>query len=187
MQYLLDVKGKDKFCSPDKRGIYPSGNKTQHQNLTLVNTFLESFPKYQSHYSTSDKQYFSLELSEQKLYELYTQWCPNINKVSYKIFLKIFQNYNVRIYVLKQDTCKFCDQFQNKIISGILNESERGELENSRLVHQKRAEEIQSQLKLVQCELKNNSSKTLGISFDMQKVQPLPKISTSTVYYKRQL
>ena len=75
----------------------------------------------------------------------------------------------------------------NKFFSGNIDESERYELENSRLVHQKRAEEIQSQYKLVQCELNNNSSKTLGISFDMEKVQPLPKLSSTMVCYKRQL
>ncbi|KAF2349213.1 hypothetical protein FHG87_020030 [Trinorchestia longiramus] len=83
------------------------------------------------------------------------------------------------------DTCQTCDTLNLKI-KAAENENHRLLLEGQRTAHHVRAEETRSALTLA-----TNYSKTredvLVFTFDLQKTQPLPHLTTSVAFYKRQL
>ena len=92
------------------------------------------------------------------------------------------KNNNIGVYLPKTDTCQRCDKFKAQLQSGISDE-ERRSLQHEQQIHHARAAACRDLLK----EAKNEPSHTLVITFDMQKTQPLPQLTTSVVYYSRQL
>ena len=62
----------------DQRGRHTPGNKTSDDDLAFIKAHIQSFPRYQSHYSRSDnphRKYLSPELSVAKMYQLYMEKC----------------------------------------------------------------------------------------------------------------
>ena len=182
VDYCLNRKTSNGACSPDKRGS-SSKNKTSAEKKQLVSDFLNSLPKYKSHYGSSDRVYLSPDLTKDKIYSLYIEKVPKEMKVSRPIFDKIFKEYNVSIYISRMDTCKYCDEYQVAIENGCPNAEE---MKNSHEVHLSRAERARLELQLATSEARSNDA-LLVFTFDMEKTQPLPKINTSVVFYKRQL
>ena len=191
LDYSLRNKSKNGMASPDKRGKHPSCNKTSQQDFDYAKKFLESFPKYTSHYSSSEKQYFSPDLDASKLYEIYIEQIsemPNFSSVmplSKRIFSRVLKEYKIGFYVPKSDTCKQCDEIDMKLKH---EESvhEKAGLEASRNAHQTRAEAARTSLRVTKEQSKADPT-LLAFCFDMQKTQPLPKLSTSVVFFRRQL
>ena len=81
------------------------------------------------------------------------------------------------------DTCKYCDEYQVAIENCCPNAEE---MKNSHEVHLSRAERARLELQLATSEARSNDD-LLVFTFDMEITQPLPKINTSVVFYKRQL
>ena len=186
LNYCLNKKGAAGMISPDKRGkITP--NKTSPIVVSRIREFLDSIPRYKSHYTSSNKTYFSSELTKEKLYSLYKDKQQELGKpfCSKTVFSKHLTLYDVGIYVPKADTCYFCDETSLKLKSS-LTEDERVELENKVKEHHTRAEKARMCLQETTCEAKGNRS-LLAFTFDMQATKPLPKLNTSIVFYKRQL
>ena len=62
------------YC--DERGRHAPGNKTTEDDIAFIKQHINSFPRYQSHYSRQDnphRKYLSPELSVAKMYQLYKE------------------------------------------------------------------------------------------------------------------
>ena len=183
--YLRDHKVKKGVPSPDKRGRKIPGNKLSHFKQTELRSFLNKFPKYKSHYSMSNRLYFSPELTIAKIFKIYQEDCES-KPVSESTFRKIVKEHNLNVYVPKKDTCAKCDAHkmtlkqnlapdQLSIITAKFDE------------HRKNAENAREKLKAATLEARKSDSKLLCFTFDLQKTQPIPYINTSVAFYKRQL
>lgn len=180
VQYCLE-KSANGMCSPDKRG--KKGVKVDPVKINGVNDFLNSIPKYESHYTLSQKKYFSPDLNKEKLYRMY---CKKSDRpVSKTVFTRVFKQYNIGFYVPKQDTCRFCDEFKIKEMSN-KDQVTLQSIKEEKKLHLERALAARSKMTQV-TSLAQKNSKMLSFTFDMQQTSPLPKIETSVVFYKRQL
>ena len=182
VNYCLNHKGKDGLCSPDKRGKKTPANKTSSSAVNHIMNFLDAYPKYVSHYNNSQKHYFSPNTSIKKLHSEYLSKFPAY-PVSFTIFQREFKKMNVNIYKPKTDTCQKCDYLQQNI-SKTEAIPTKDNLIKERDIHHAKAKRAREELKSATA---NESLNVLAFTFDMQKIQPIPFIQTSTVYYKRQL
>jgi hypothetical protein len=182
--YVLDNKTKSGTVSPDKRGRKTPANKIPDETLQLIVRFLDDFPKYKSHYTSSDRIYFHPQVTMKKLLQLFLEAHPQ-HRVSMFVFRKLFHQYNVSIYIPKKDTCSVCDCHQAKR-KGDLSEAERTTLETESKEHLKRASSARNELRKA-TELSKENPRILAFTFDLEKTQPLPYINTSSAFYKRQM
>ena len=182
VNYCLNHKGKDGLCSPDKRGKKTPANKTSSSAGNHIMNFLDAYPKYVSHYNNSQKHYFSPNTSIKKLHSEYLSKFPAY-PVSFTIFQREFKKMNVNIYKPKTDTCQKCDYLQQNI-SKTEDIPTKDNLIKERDIHHAKAKRAREELKSATA---NESLNVLAFTFDMQKIQPIPFIQTSTVYFKRQL
>ena len=187
LNYCINHKAniETKMCSPDKRGNSIT-NRTSLSAISRIHDFLMKFPKFTSHYSQSERVYFSPELNLSKLYNLYIEDAKinNYTHVSRPIFYTNFREYNVGFYIPKTDTCNTCDTLKIQIDAAV--HDEKTELTSQLNSHHDRAENVRSNFtKAIQ--LSKEDPSILVFSFDMQQTTPLPKINTSIVFYKRQL
>ena len=182
VDYCLNKKGKKGICSPDKRGKSTPVNKTPASIIINIKKFFDDYPKYVSHFSDSNKQYLSPNLTIRKLHQDYLIKFPS-NKISLSVFVKEYKKTNITIYKLKQDTCQKCDSIKQKL-DKCADDNQRSQLIEEKEVHHTKAKLAREKLKLAsECQDQN----TLSFTFDMQKITPIPYIQTSVVYYKRQL
>ena len=165
------------IVSPDKRGRKTPGNVVSRAKIIALQNFFKLFPKFVSHYSNNNKQYFSPDLTKTKLFNLYKAEHKE-NSVSYTVFIKEFRKLNISIYKPKADTCSKCDEFK---ASG--SKDDKSEEHQD---HLQRASDARKYLHTIE-KLGKARDDTLVISFDMQKTQPMPYIQTSVAFYKRQL
>ena len=91
-------------------------------------------------------------------------------------FSEYFKNYNVSFYHYKKDTCSKCDEFNDKLKSSMPPQEVEniGELKSKHLANANFARQ-----KLRNATTHDNC---LVITFDLQKVQPIPYINTSEAY-----
>ncbi|KAL0822827.1 hypothetical protein ABMA28_004824 [Loxostege sticticalis] len=181
-------------CINDERGQSVGGwNKTQEEDVKFVKDFIDSLPKYESHYrrdQNSGCQYLKLGMTNQKLYELYLEKHKEVYEaakapVSFNTLKKIFfTNFNLRCKSLKKDTCSRCDAFNNKIKN--CTDEGQEKLKEERLKHLKRAEDLRENMKKDLLKAKTDENFEC-LTFDLEKTLPLPRIPTSIVFYKRQL
>ena len=90
----------DNYGSPqgDRRGRHTPANKTSDADIAFVKEHIQSFPKYQSHYSRADnpiRQYLNPDLSITKMYILYKDVCSTEEKspVSEGMYRKVFNEH----------------------------------------------------------------------------------------------
>ena len=105
LHYCISKKASQNMCSPDRRGkVTP--NRTSEKKCLEVRAFLDSIPKYRSHYTQNEKLYFKEDLTRTMLYEEYKkkQDAKASTAVSKPIFYRLFKQYNIGIYVPKTDT-----------------------------------------------------------------------------------
>lgn len=180
LDYCLNKKSSSKFCSPDKRGkITP--NKTSNSKTKHIREFLDSIPKYKSHYTQSDKVYFHEDLTRPMMYQKYKERedenCRQ--SVSKPIFYKVFKQYNIGIYVPKTDTCQQCDAGAIKL--SIVNDHDKKKLELELQGHLTRAQRARAELIAATEEAKATKS-VLTFTFDMQKTN-LSQDLTHRLYF----
>ena len=90
----------DNYGSPqgDRRGRHTPANKTSDADIAFIKEHIQSFPKYQSHYSRADnpvRQYLNPDLSITKMYMLYKDVCSTEEKspVSEGMYRKVFNEH----------------------------------------------------------------------------------------------
>lgn len=170
----------------DLRGLFSGGrNALPEAKKMEVRAHIASFPRYISHYARgkTESKYLSVELNLAKLYKLYCEEADS--PVSQSYYEKIFKkNFNLLFKRPKTDTCRECDFLNLKIKSS--SGAEREIFLKRHEEHLIRAESLRKQMyaDLAMAKILTDFE---VITADMQKILNLPNITTSIVYYLRQL
>lgn len=173
----------------DRRGKHNPKNKTPEPKVNKIKDFINTFPKYDSHYTrhkSETRQYLSPDLN---LTLIYSEYKKKIEEpVSKYIFEKIFnESFNLSFHAPITDSCKRCDNFKIKIDACENNEhSKKNDFIIEKELHLRKAESAMENMKLDIQNAKQNNDTTV-IIFDLMKTLPTPVISTGICYYKRQL
>jgi hypothetical protein len=149
---------------------------------TAVTKFIGKLQGRESHYTRakSKRLYLPPELSISKLLKMYNEENSHL-KVNYAYFYKIFCNkFNIGFGDPASDTCSLCSRLRNKIKRHKLQNKPNMPVMIDLRVHRLRAKQFHIYMK-------ENLEDTLSFCFDMQQVQPLPKLPISEAYYLRQL
>lgn len=178
------------ICAKDQRGT-GLGRKMEPARRTLVMEHIQMFPKYTSHYSRKSNlntRYLSPELNVKKMFSLYKEYCTekDATPVKESYYRYIFNTqFNLRFHRPNSDTCSKCDTYEN-IIKHSQDEIKIKEVQIKQEVHHKKAEKA---LATKKSDVLNNrdSADTCVICFDLQQALPTPLITTSKVFYLRQL
>lgn len=169
-------------------GEYPTekrgGDHKSHkfvEKRNSVKDFIKSLNSSEPHYcrgSSSVRHYLPAELNINKLYEMYKN--REIQPIATKsLFRKVFNTeFNLGFGSPKTDICSTCLQFQEKI-KVETDIGKKTELITLKRVHSLRAKAFYDVLK-------SQDERTLTLSFDCQKNQPLPKLPDQSTYYSRQ-
>jgi hypothetical protein len=191
LQRLLE-KGVLGIPGSDKRGRHTPANKTSDFAVEQVCKHISSFPTVQSHYTRThnpNRRYLATELNIKAMFHLYVDHCKAnaiANPVSESMYRKIFNTkFNLHFKQPHKDTCKKCDLY--KISIDIEKDPEKKKkIEIEHEVHLRKAEAARNILKDLREKCKENP-KVYGLSFDLQKALPFPKLSVSIAYYKRNM
>lgn len=179
------------ICEVDQRGKQPSVNKIDQDTRDFVIQHIKLFPRYRSHYSRKDNsntRYLCPELNITKLYSLYKEHCVENNKVPAKLsyYRRIFNTeFNLRFHKPHTDTCSRCDSLQN-IIKHSANEASVNSAKIALEIHQRKANKA-TEAKDLDVTMHKNMTDTTVICFDLQQTLPTPLLTTSKVFYLRQL
>ena len=183
----------------DRRGRYDHcKQRLPSDAVDRVKAHINSFPAYISHYtrSQSRRKYLSSDLNLCKMYKLYEEQCKNdgIQPVKVWAYRQIFNSsFNLYFHQPDKDTCKKCDKFKAELSSPSCTGDNKRVLECQHELHLRKAEKARSCLKADSENPVNQLSdsepvvKRDVITFDLQKVMPIPSLSTNEAYYCRQL
>lgn len=170
----------------DGRGSLSGGrNALPPYKREEIRNHIRSFPKYVSHYhrSQTESKFLSTNLNLATIYRLYR--AATETPVSMSVYKRIFyKEFNLRFKPLKKDTCKKCDLYKRKIENA--DEATRQMLEEWHNFHLDKADSLTKQMKKDLKDAETNE-KLETLTYDMQKTLPLPRLTTSIAYYKRQL
>lgn len=180
-------KGSNGHVGEDLRGKAPSVNKTSQDKVDEVIAHILSFPSYTSHYTRThnpNRRYLDSSLNKRKMYNLYVEKCV-LNPVSETVYRNIFNDQNLYFHAPAKDTCQKCDKLKMQIE---IADEEENTLRAQHELHLRKAEKARQAMKDDTKKSKENPD--LGyhvISFDLQKALPIPTITTSVAYYKRNM
>lgn len=179
-------------CTVDGRGKHKSHKKSPADKIRNIIKFINSLPHYDSHYvreSNSGRQYLAPNLNMKILYQEYKNVCNEQDEMplSNYMFRDVFyRKFNLRFKAPLQDTCSYCDIMKHKINAAPIKSVQRMELIQER-------EEHYSGVRLVSREYKDyvseskQSTDTIVLVFDLEKIFETPKLPSSRAYYSRQL
>nr|CAD7265023.1 unnamed protein product [Timema shepardi] len=186
----------------DRRGKHQNrGNKLPPANIDKVRGFFGSLKGRKAHYSLKDskKMYLPEDSNVKKLLELFLEKNTEV-QISYEKFRSIFvTEFNISFGYPRTDTCSQCDEWKAQI-SNISREKAQTANEEKQCELQSIVEKIEVERKLhlmkADCFFRNKrlakqqarkTRKIESIAFDYGKNLPVPNITTSDVYFKRQL
>lgn len=175
----------------DLRGKHRAAQKISEDQKQFCMEHISQFPAYQSHYSrhdNPDRKYLSPDLNLRKMFSLYVEWCRshNYEPVKEYFYRHIFNTkFNLHFHVPRQDTCKSCDQYKQKIDVED-NERRTNELKIQHNLHLRKAEKARQSLRKDGEDAKENPE-IYTITIDLQKALPFPKLSVSEAYYTRNM
>lgn len=176
----------------EKRGKNAPANKTSDEKKNGVRQFIDSIPKYESHYcrSSSSKKYLHHALNLKKLYAEYKSTYSDRNQpfVTESIFREIFNTeYNLSFKRRHTDTCRTCDEFQVGLKSALVTTMRKDEIRQSHELHLKLVEKTKTDFQNDVKRAVESDGKIIVLTFDLQKTLETPSLSTSVAFYKRQL
>ncbi|CAG9773480.1 unnamed protein product [Ceutorhynchus assimilis] len=182
------LKSKPEGIPPkDKRGKHPSANKTPEAKVLEVMDFIKRFPVFECHYSrpkSGNRKYLAPDLNITIMYSLYKDQAESA--VSRYIFRNIFNTrFNLHFHAPITDSCRKCDEFNNKL--KVTEGEEKRNLEIEKELHLRKAELARSEIKKDGEKAMIEENETAAIAFDLMKTLPTPVLSTGITYYKRQL
>lgn len=187
-------KGQDGgMVEEDKRGKHIPGNKTPGNIRLNVKQHIDSIPAYESHYSRerTAKKYLGSDLTIEKLYQLYLEWCTeeDISKelVAKKWFYsKVFNTeYNLSFKSPEVDTCDDCDTLIAKIKSSE-SETDKNQLQSQHEAHIHESK-IRYDIKHDDIERSKTENNVRILTVDLQKCLPTPLLTCGLSFYKRKL
>lgn len=133
----------------DKRGQQSGGkNATSPEKLAELKAFINSFPRYVSHYSrnSTTANYLAPNLNIAKLYDLYKEKHPS--GVSLSKFSKVFHDdFNLCFKKNQKDTCYRCDRYKALKSSQASTSTEASTAEQEHKTHLERAYNLREQMK----------------------------------------
>lgn len=157
-----------------------TSRKTPETVLALIRLHIDSFIKVDSHYcrKTSQRGYLEENLSITAMFNLFIQLHPGCN-VKESVYRDIFnKEFNLAFYKPRKDQCDLCYQYKNLEPTPKFLEHTRSKIET----HEERTKD----LGLIENKTYENNN-TCVVTFDLEKVFPLPKAVVSSFYYKRKL
>lgn len=171
----------------DRRGSF-LGKSTDPEAISFLKTFINKFPRYHSHYKPSKSnstEYLSSSLNIIKMYRLVCR-AKKRNILSGWMFRHIFNTqFNLRFGRPKVDTCKTCDQIEIKKKSFDPKDHEKFEKEKQE--HDALVQKYKSLFYEILTNAKEGRDNVEVLTFDLQRALEMPRLSTSVLYYKRQL
>ena len=188
LQYICELIKQHGTPPEDKRGKHNNRpNKIPYERREMVRIFINSLPKYKSHYTrrhNPNREYLSPLLTERKLYTLYQESMAHKAQepVSFRVFCDIFtKEFNIHFGHPKLDTCQKCDKLRMQVIE----EGQQEYYNTEKEIHLRKAESAQTAMREDFKNSKNGSA--WCITFDLQQTLPTPHINTSVAFYCRQL
>uniref|UniRef100_A0A6P7G3I8 Uncharacterized protein LOC114337276 n=1 Tax=Diabrotica virgifera virgifera TaxID=50390 RepID=A0A6P7G3I8_DIAVI len=173
------------FIEPNGSGKRQPHNARPDEKAEAIK-HIESFPKYESHYSRrhTSRLYLAPNLNIKLIYDLYVS--NRTMPVSYLFYAKIFKELEYKFKNLSIDTCKTCDYLENKKkssnseeIRAAVDEGKNKHLQLTEIAYGEKKADIEFS--------RNSSGKMVVLVFDLQQNLPTPNLSTNVVYYKRLL
>lgn len=144
--------------------------------------FINSLKASESHYNRkkSRRLYLPSELNISKLCKMYNAKSEANNRVTYSFFAKIFNNcFNIGFGRPATDVCSLCCRLKNAIKSASTDGIRQKNITDLR-IHRLRAKQFANMMK-------EREEGTVSICYDMQQVQPLPKLPISEAFYSHQI
>lgn len=177
----------------DKRGKTPASNahkfKFTEDDRNLVRYHINSFPKYESHYSRkkSSNEFLSPDLNKHRMYVAFKKQNP-ASAVTYSFYAEVLkQDFpNLKFKALAVDTCKKCDFLKAKLQS-TTSEKAKQEVKTQQELHHRKWEKAHKCMKqdITSSQLPTATYTTLCM--DLQQVMFVPMLTHSTMFYCRQL
>ncbi|CAH1980234.1 unnamed protein product [Acanthoscelides obtectus] len=161
------------------------GDRRSQKNVEKrkkVKAFIASLKGQESHYgrAKSKRIYLSAEYNITILHRLYNDSVEESYKVNYKYFSRIFSNdFNIGFGTPATDVCGFCTRHLN-LLSMVNGQREKQTVITNLRVHKLRAKQFFKMMK-------EKSGDGMAFCFDLQQVQPLPKVPISEAFYAQQL
>lgn len=146
---------------------------------TLLDKYLDDFPKLESHYSRKDsrKLYFQCDFqSKIELYRDYKRYCRESNSEPFSKFpfLKTLKDRNYSLFKPKKDECDICVQFKTGNLEQNSYEKHRNKIVKAR--NEKKIDTEQA-----------SEGKCALFCMDVQAVKVVPQLNCSSQYYKMKL
>lgn len=169
----------------DLRGKTTPRHKVPDLKREEIKAHILSFPSYVSHYTrkSTSKQYLPSHLTLQKMYQLYRE--SHENPPSIKIYSEEFHKLKLSFKKPRADTCFTCDKFRMQIElsqdgntkSNLIAEHEQHKMLGDQGYEQKGLDTL----------LYKDDDNVQVYTFDLQQCLPTPSLTSSVVFYKRQL
>ena len=195
----------------DMRGRH-SNHIVVSQSITeKIKAHINSFPRRQSHYSRKDnphKTYLDPALSVQRMWLLYfekeeleqlanvAERRPCSGKVKLWLYRHIFNtHFNLSFGYPRSDTCSKCDELDVKIklAESTKNDQDLKRLKFEKEIHLRKADKgyecRKEDTRVAKSSWieKHPAKATDVLTFDFQQNLPTPTLTTSEIFYKRQL
>ena len=185
IRYTLDHTDGHGKAHEDRRGKHAPGIKKSSEVHNIVHDHIASFPALDSHYARARtrKKYLEATLNISKMYSLYVDFCKQekIEPVLQSYYRHVFDTeFNLSFHKPKKDYCTFCHQYSNSTVE------EKEELQAEYEAHQRRKLEARGAKEKYKAEARCTNN-TAVATFDLESVLPSPKLTESSVYYKRKL
>lgn len=165
----------------ETRGGDRKSKKSETKRSEVIK-FINSLKATESHYDRkkSKRLYLPSHLSIAKLWRTYNECTDKDKNVKYTFFSRIFNNaFNIGFGTPATDVCSLCSRLKNQIKSSEVETVKQKYITEMR-VHKLRAKQFNGIMK-------ETPDKTFSICFDMQQVQPLPKIPIQEAFYSHQI
>ena len=177
----------------DNRGKHDNRpNRTESSIMDDVRNHINSFPKYESHYSRKDnigRKYLGSELSINTMYDLYVAKCTETDTptASRDCYRRTFCcDFNLGFAAPKTDTCKTCCAAEIQV-KACADSNDRKKLDDEWSLHKQQAQKAFEMLHNDTVISAESSEKQLTLAFDLQQTLPTPKLSVGPAYYCRKI
>ncbi|CAG9814746.1 unnamed protein product [Phaedon cochleariae] len=175
----------------DKRGRHTPHNKTNLEDTNYLKEFITKFPVYESHNCRhhTAKKYLPPNLNISLMYAEYKRCCETDQRKisSLFVFRDVFNHsFDLSFHRPQKSTCQKCDNF-NIILKTELDDVKKRNTELEKTLHQRKAGAVKTLKKKEIDEAKNSIGLKHVAVFDLQRTLPVPALSTSVAYYKRQM
>lgn len=173
----------------DRRGKF-TNRITDPGDLAFLMEFIDKFPCYQSHYTSSNSSVNYLHPSL-NIAVMYREYCSECEAKGRANTLKIWQfryifntKFNLRFHRLKVDTCKTCDRLQSSL--RISSGRKHAQLLKEKNIHHAVVQKYRTAFTETIANAKEIDQKVEIRTFDLQRALELPRLSTNIAFYKRQ-